>query len=292
MGAGGQRDSSAARLSARGVTSVSESTVDSAEAFYAECYDAVVSDWPGEIEFYRGLAAQATAQGRAVLEIGCGTGRVALRLAQAGARVVGLDRAPHMLAQARRKSAGMENVRWVEGDMRGFDLGERFGLVIIPGHSFQHLNAPDDQLACLACIARHLEPDGPLVVHLDHQDPAWLGDLLSGKGGGFEARGSFRRAATGRMVRRWQAWSYERATQTATSQVAWEEVEADGRIVARWQTDPVRLHCLFRFEMEHLLGRAGFGVEALYGGFDRQPLGEQSSEMVWLARRAQREAGA
>lgn len=264
---------------------MSDATVDSAAAFYAETYDAVVDDWPGEIEFYLGLAAEARARGQAVLELGCGTGRVALRLPQAGATVVGLDRAPHMLAQARRKSAGMANVRWVEGDMRAFDLGERFGLAIIPGHSFQHLNTPDDQLACLASIARHLAPGGLLVVHLDHQDPAWLGDLLSGKGGGFEERGSFRRAATGRMVRTWKAWSYERATQTATSQVAWEEIEEDGRVVARWQTDPVRLHCLFRFEMEHLLGRAGYSVEALYGGFDRQPLGEESSEMVWLARR-------
>lgn len=263
---------------------MSESTVDSAAAFYAETYDTVVADWPGEIEFYLGLAAQASERGQAVLEIGCGTGRVALRLAQAGARVVGLDRAPHMLAQARRKSAGLANIRWVEGDMRAFDLGERFGLAIIPGHSFQHLNSPVDQVACLECIARHLAPGGLLVVHLDHQDPAWLGELPSEKGG-FEERSSFRRAETGRTVRRWQAWSYERATQTATSQVAWEEVEEDGRVVARWQTDPVRLHCVFRFEMEHLLGRAGYAVEALYGGFDRQPLGEGSSEMVWLARR-------
>ena len=46
----------------------------------------------------------------------------------------------------------------------------------------------------------------------------------------------------------------------------------------------MRLHCVFRFEMEHLLARAGLIVEALYGNFARQPLADTSSDMMWVAR--------
>jgi ubiquinone/menaquinone biosynthesis C-methylase UbiE len=119
----------------------------SAEAKEARIYDSVVPDWPGEIAFYEGLVAAAAAEGGAVLEVACGTGRVALRLARPGVRVVGLDRSAAMLAMARQKGAGMPDVRWVEADMRSFDLGESFALAMVPGHAFQHMLTGGDQLA-------------------------------------------------------------------------------------------------------------------------------------------------
>jgi SAM-dependent methyltransferase len=263
---------------------MSQSPDERIAEFYAQTYDESVPDWPGEIAFYQEMAAEAQRSGGAVLEIACGTGRVAMRLAQAGVSVVGLDLSPHMLEVAREKSVGLETMRWVQGDMRSFDLGETFGLVIIPGHAFQNLNTPPDQVACLECIRRHLRPGGLLVVHLDHQDLSWLGDLLREKGGVFEAAEQFRHPETGRQIRTSRAWSYEPASQTAFCQTAWEEVGADGQVVNRWQTQPIRLHCVFRFEMEHLLARVGLVIEAVYGDFNRHPLGDKSSEMIWVAR--------
>jgi len=81
----------------------------------AQLYDASVPDWPGEIDFYRELAAEAQSNGGAVLEVACGTGRVAVRLAQDGVSVVGIDLSAAMLDVAREKSVGIRNVRWVEG---------------------------------------------------------------------------------------------------------------------------------------------------------------------------------
>jgi SAM-dependent methyltransferase len=256
--------------------------------FYAQTYDAWVPDWPGELEFYRDLAVEVVSRGGAVLEIACGTGRVAARLAQDGVPIVGLDRSPEMLEVARQKSLGLANIRWVLADMRSFDLSETFSLIIIPGHSFQHLNTPHDQVACLECIKRHLRQDGRLVLHLDHQDFAWLGGLLGESGGRFEPAGEFQHPQTGRPIRAFRAWSYEPATQTAVSQARWEEIGADGQVVDRWQSGPVRLHCLFRFEMEHLLARVGVEVDALYGDFTRGPLQDTSREMIWVARIARR----
>ena len=253
--------------------------------FYAQTYDAVVPDWPGEIDFYRELAAEAHANGQAMLEVACGTGRVAIRLAREGFEVAGLDLSPAMLDVAREKSAGMSNIRWVQGDMRSFDLGETFGLAIIPGHSFQNILTAADQFACLASIRRHLVPGGLLVVHLDHPEMDWLGGLTGDQGGVFETKGQFTHPRTGRQFYTLQAWSYEPATQTAISHKVWEELGPDGQVVDRLDRGPVRLHVVHRFEMEHLLARAGFAVTALYGDFFRQAFRDKSSEMLWIARR-------
>jgi SAM-dependent methyltransferase len=189
-----------------------------------------------------------------------------------------------MLAVARQKSAGLPNVRWIQADMRSFELDEVFELAIIPGHAFQNLLTTEDQIACLECIKRHLKPGGVLVVHLDHQDISWLGELCGEKADLFEAAEQFQHPQTGRQVRTSRAWSYERSTQTAIVRTVWEEIEVDGQVVDRRENGPNRLHCVFRFEMEHLLARVGFAVEAVYGDFLRQELRDESTEMVWVAR--------
>jgi SAM-dependent methyltransferase len=256
--------------------------------FYAQTYDESVPDWPGEIEFYGEVAAEVRRKGETLLEVACGTGRVAIRLAQAGTRVVGLDLSSKMIETVTEKSRGIPNVRWVLGDMCSFELGEVFSAAIIPGHAFQNLNTPQEQVACLQCIYRHLKPGGRLVVHLDHQNienVGWLGSLVGEKGGVFEPAEQFLHTRTGRQIRALRAWAYEPATQTAICTTAWEAIASSGEIVDRWQTEPIRLHCVFRFEMEHLLARAGFSIEAVYGDFFRQPLGDKSPSMIWVARK-------
>lgn len=264
----------------------SENSQNAAE-YYARTYDLTVSDWPGEIDFYGEMAAAAKSTGGSVLELACGTGRVAIRLAQDGVNVLGLDLSPAMIAVARQKSAGLANLRWVVGDMSSFELEEVFDLVIIPGHAFQCLNTPQEQIACLDCIRRHLTSGGTLVIHLDHmssENMRWLGELCAGKGGVFEPAGQFRHPDSGRQVHTSRAWSYEPATQTAIAQTVWEELDAARQVVNRIEKPPVRLHCLFRFEMDHLLARAGFDITAVYGNFFRKELRDDSTEMVWIAK--------
>src|SRR5512138_3017601 len=96
---------------------------------YAQVYDLYVSDWPGEIDFYRSLLANTGLGALGLLEVACGTGRVALQLAREGVDVMGLDLSPELLDMARRKSDGISNVRWVQGDMRTFELGTKFGII-------------------------------------------------------------------------------------------------------------------------------------------------------------------
>jgi len=259
-----------------------------AQELYAELYDISVRDWPGEVDFYRELVAQTGPENADVLEVACGTGRIALRLAQGGARVIGLDLSSELLQIARKKSAGMPNVRWTEGDMRTFDLSQQFGLVIIPGHSFQFMLTPEDQVRCLETIRRHLLVDGTLVIHLDHQDFGWLGELVTKKENAFETGQELTHPTTGQRIRSSHLWTLEAATQTATVRMKWERLGADGRVVEQWELDPKPLHCVFRFEMEHLLRRVGFSVEAVYGDFFKGELTDQSGQMIWVAKYAQR----
>jgi SAM-dependent methyltransferase len=96
-----------------------------------------------------------------VLELGVGTGRVAVPLTERGLEVVGLDPSQRMLARLREKS---DRVEIVEGVMSDFDLGREFRLVYVV---FSTIFAPltqEDQVATFRCVARHLQPDGVFVV--------------------------------------------------------------------------------------------------------------------------------
>lgn len=253
--------------------------------FYAKTYDLSVSDWPGELDFYLSLAREAPADG-STLELAAGTGRIAIRLAEAGIPVTALDSSAEMLAVGRAKAPGRPNPEWVAADMRNFDLGREFGLIIIPGHSFLNLLTADDQRACLEGARRHLLTSGRLAVHVDHQDIDWLGDLVAGRplAGVYEAGEEFRHPTSGRRVRASRAWWYERSTQTMTVRTRWEEMDDDDLVVNVVESELARIHCAFRFEMEHLLAVGGFTVEAVYGDFNRAPLSDDSAEMIWLAR--------
>lgn len=129
---------------------------DNFEAFFDPAsYDRADSSDTG-VAFYRDLAHET---GGPILEIACGTGRVTLPIARMGYPITGLDIVPGMLAQARRKSAGLP-ARWVEGDARSFDLGERFRLIYITGNAFQAFVTNAEQAVLLQCVYAHLADDG------------------------------------------------------------------------------------------------------------------------------------
>lgn len=255
-----------------------------AAELYAELYDLAVSDWAGEVDFYRELVANLPSKEFGLLEVACGTGRVALRLARADIHVTGVDLSPELLEVARRKSAGIPHLYWIQGDMRTFQLSQKFAVVIIPGHSFQFMLTPDDQVQCLENIKRHLIQDGLLIIHLDHQDFSWLGELVTDQDSFWEVGQERVHPTTGQKIRSSYYWVFEPLTQTATVRLRWEGLADDGTVAKTWEMNPMPLHCLFRFEMEHLLKRVGFTIEAVYGDFYKSNLTSQSSDMIWVVK--------
>ena len=256
-----------------------------AQDLYAQLYDLWVFDWPGEVDFYKELIALSPEiKTKGVLEIGCGTGRIALRIAQNGINITGLDLSSELLEIARKKSIGLPNIHWVNGDMRKFEIGKKFGAVIIPGHSFQFMITPDDQVNCLEQIKHHLVADGLLIIHIGHQSIGWLAGLLDQKVPVFEKNPIMTNPLTGQKFRYSTAWTFEPSTQTASVIRKIEQLGTNDRVDQTWEMEPMPLHCIFRFEMEHLLRCEGFSIEAVYGDFYKNELCNESEDMIWIAR--------
>jgi SAM-dependent methyltransferase len=112
----------------------------------------------GYVEFW---LSQARRQRGPVLELGCGTGKLSIPLAKAGYSVVGLDNSAALLQYAATKSS---DVKWVEGDMRRFDLQERFDLIMLPSNNLGHLHTPEDFCNCINGVKRHLLPGGVFII--------------------------------------------------------------------------------------------------------------------------------
>ncbi len=118
-----------------------------------------------DIRLYKSLWAST---GSPVIDLGCGTGRVTIPLAQAGAEAVGLDASTDRirLAQTKAAEAGVANVRFEVADMRDFELGLEGGLILIAYSSFQLLPSAADRLACLRACHSNLRQDGLLAIDI------------------------------------------------------------------------------------------------------------------------------
>ena len=251
-------------------------------------YDAAVPLQAGEVEFYLELAREAEARGLRSLEPACGTGRIAVPLAREGVRIVGLDLSTDMLARARIHSEGLDNAEWREGDMRDFDLGEEFGLAYIAVGSFQLLLSVEDQMSCLRSIHRHLAPGGRLAFEVENPDLASIAEWITSKRGAVvrtPAR-DYQHPDTGLHVRAWATVEYRTSLQRRTGTLIVDELDGGGRVVNRVYDQPLELRYFHRYEMEHMLARCGFEVEALYGDTLKNPYTSRSPDFIWVAKKA------
>jgi ubiquinone/menaquinone biosynthesis C-methylase UbiE len=248
----------------------------------AALYDLDVAPLEGsaDVEWFAGLARRT---GGPVLELGCGTGRVAVPIAQDGHQVVGLDRSPAMLERAERRArrANVE-VRWVEGDMRAFSFDDSFALVLIAFNSFLMLK-PDDRWACLARVREHLGPRGRLAIDVFQPDP----ELIVGKEGAVIDEWEREDPETGRRVRK---FSSSRANVEGVTLRVWYEETADDGTVRR-VGGTTTLYYLYRREAELLLSEAGFTVESLHGDYDGGPVDASSRKLLVVAKRKERGTG-
>ena len=181
----------------------------------ADVYDATTKGVPGDVEFYRDLAL---ASGGPVVELGVGTGRIALPIAAAGVDVIGVDLAPAMLAVARRRAAeaGLaQRLRLVEGDMRTFAVPKAVPLVIIPFRTFLHNLSVEDQRATLAAAYRALLPGGCLALNVFSPDLRLIERRMT-QG----ARRSEPFGGSGEVLARYAVLS---GSQVVTSRLCWKE---------------------------------------------------------------------
>jgi SAM-dependent methyltransferase len=129
-------------------------------------HDVECGGYDVDLGLWRALAA-AHAAGAPVLDVGAGTGRVALELARQGHGVVALDTEAELLQALRERARGLP-VQTALGDARTMDLGRRFGLVIAPMQTVQLLGGAGDRAAFLRAAREHLLPGGTLAAAIAH----------------------------------------------------------------------------------------------------------------------------
>ena len=251
-------------------------------ARFAALYDLDYAsrDLGADVDWFRGLARIT---GGPILELGCGTGRVAVPLALDGHAVVGLDRSSAMLERADRRARAVgAGVRLVEGDMRNFSFDETFALVIVPANTFLML-APDERWQCLARAREHLAAEGRLAIDVFQPDPA----RIAGLDGGVIRDWTREDPDTGREVAKFSS-TIANVDQT-TLRWWFEEIAADGSL-RRWERQAT-LHYLSRREAELLFPEAGFEIATLHGDYDGSPVAPTSPKLLVVAQRRERGTG-
>jgi SAM-dependent methyltransferase len=237
-------------------------------------YDAKYGDYVVDQDFWKRQAAWC---GGPILELACGTGRVAIALAREGHKVTGLDLSAGMLAEARRKAgaAGLE-IDWVQADCRDFSLGRKFPLVFIAFNSLTHLLTLSDLERCLACVRRHMDGGSRFIIdifnpslkiilrdpatrypHATYQDP--------------DGRGT---------VEITENNHYDAASQINTIHLYYHMPDGTER------TDDLVLRMFFPQELDALLKYNGLKIEAKYGDFDESPFVSDSPKQLVVARLA------
>jgi SAM-dependent methyltransferase len=255
------------------------------DAQLAGLYDAFVfgADLPMYLELAR-------AQGRRVLEVASGSGRVLVPLVRAGFDVVGIDVSPHMLALARAKLAEVDGAvgqaELIQADMRDFRvasalMGGGFDLAILAVKSFAYLTERADQLRTLSNVADHLRPGGLLAIDLMHVQPDWIGAADGAMRADLVQQVPDRGSVLSRVE---SVVTTDLARQVRVIRSVYELVDDRGVVIAkRFVEWPYRW--THRFEAEHLLERAGFAIEALYGGYQREPFTSSCATMMFVARK-------
>jgi len=238
-----------------------------------------------DIEWYRRKAA---ASGGPVLELGAGTGRIAIPIAQDGIRITALDLDAGMLAKLREKVAALpaatrELVSVHQGDMRTFSLGRTFSLVIVPFRAFLHNLTTEDQLASLTCAHEHLRPGGELAFNVFHPSLQYMAAHAGSQAGTWRWTGT-RDASGGGFIVYSDSTRYDTVRQRLRSMIKTEEFSAEGALL---RTHMMRLEIAYLYpaDIARLLEKTGFELIRISGDFTGRPFEHDGDELVVEARR-------
>jgi SAM-dependent methyltransferase len=262
---------------------MADDTPISLGAALARFYDFDLMEDPGDLDLYLALAART---GGPVLELGCGTGRIAVPLAAAGHDVTAVDIDPAMLERARRRAdaagaAAQGRLEFVEADLLGLELptAGTFRLALIALNSLFLLASRSSQRQAFATMATHLAPGGLAVADI------WLPDAddLARFDGRLILEYERTDPASKALVTKVAAAQHDAASGIVNLTSIYEEGH-QGTSAARFvRRDALRL--VSADELRDFAESAGLVVETLAGSYDMDQLGQGSERAILVARR-------
>ena len=244
----------------------------------AALYDLEHRDYDDDLDLYLSLAL---ATGDPVLELGCGTGRLLVPLAQAGHRITGLDRSPPMLDRAHEAVtvAGVAaSVTLHRGSMTEADAapGGPFGIVILALNGLLQLPTAAGQREALAAARRALDPRGQLVLDVMNPTP----EALRALDHTFTHEGTWHLpddARVDKFANRRVSPSHQRID----TDLWYDRTATDGTVRRTTSSYPMRY--VHRAELELMLELAGFAEWQIYGGYDLDPFDDASERLIVTA---------
>lgn len=237
------------------------------------------SEDPGnDIPFYLECASRTTG---AILELACGTGRLALPLAAAGHRVWGVDLSEPMLVVCREKLSGAgseirQRVHLRLDDVSDMQLDRQFELVIMAYRSFQLLLTRPRAMACLKSAHHHLASNGLFIVDVYRPYENLSEDWVSPEIHDWEHVDQ----RTGTVISKSHARKkIDLAEQIIHAEVYYQVTRPDGDVSQL--VEPLVLKYYYQSQMESMLAEAGFRVVDRYGDYDKRPIG-QGREQIFV----------
>lgn len=235
-----------------------------------EAYDLEYQNYLKDVPF---LSEWADRQQGTIIDLGCGTGRVTIPLAELGHKLIGVDLHEGMLEQAKAKTADTPlAVEWVLQDCTQLALTLKSPFIYMTGNSFQHFLTNESQNRLLQSVWNHLEPGGVFVFNTRFpvlDELARVDESI--------------RTYTDKRNRRVMETTIE--TYHALTQIlhcsSTREI-LDGPDAGTSERDSISLRYVFPLEMERLLTATGFTILESYNSWDKTPLSASSSEMIYV----------
>lgn len=237
--------------------------------------DLLTEDIPFYLEY-------AQCQGGEILELSCGTGRVALRLAESGFSVTGLDLSEQMLEVFSHKLAKnpevSDRITLVRSNMAHFELHKKFDMIIAPFRAFQVLTEDDDISRALACVHQHLTDKGIFIVNVFNpypiMDESWCYGVTVQWERLDEKTGNY-------VVKKHWGDRIDTKKQVIYPHFAFEITYPDGRKESI--TDDLQLKYYDRVQLKTVVEKAGLETIEEYSWYDKTPA--EGREIIFVCRR-------
>ncbi|SBW07367.1 class I SAM-dependent methyltransferase [uncultured Dysgonomonas sp.] len=225
-----------------------------------------------DLQFYKKWLPKN--KGAKILELCCGTGRLTIPIAKDGYDISGLDYTSSMLEQAKVKAAeaGLD-IRFIEADIRTFDLQEKYDLIFIPFNSIHHLYKNEDLFKAFNAVKKHLKNGGLFLLDCFNPNIQYIveGEKEQKEIAGYTTE-------DGREVLIKQTMRYENKTQV--NRIEWHYY-INGEFDSIQNLD---MRMFFPQELDSYLERNGFDIIHKYGGFEEEPFDDKSEKQAFVCR--------